>query len=79
METKEYCAEVTAVRTHIVSNQKPVPVTVYDYYDQSEYTMQAFSRGFAPVTSLMGHCLHTARRARVFYEPPPADVADKGQ
>ncbi|XP_034230056.1 pregnancy zone protein-like isoform X2 [Thrips palmi] len=35
METKEYCAEVSAIRTHVVSNQKPVPVTVYDYYDQT--------------------------------------------
>ncbi|XP_034235917.1 pregnancy zone protein-like isoform X2 [Thrips palmi] len=54
METKEYCVEVSAIRTHLVSNQKPVPVTVYDYYDQT-------------------------RRARVFYEPPAADLADKGQ
>lgn len=54
METKEYCTEVSAIRTHFVSNQKPVPVTVYDYYDQT-------------------------RRARVFYEPPPADLADKAQ
>ncbi|KAK3909558.1 CD109 antigen [Frankliniella fusca] len=35
METKEYCTDVSAVRTHFVSNQKPVPVTAYDYYDQS--------------------------------------------
>ncbi|KAE8748691.1 Thioester-containing protein [Frankliniella occidentalis] len=52
METKDYCVDVSAIRTHLVSNQKPVPVTVYDYYDQS-------------------------RRARVFYEAPPADLGDK--
>ncbi|XP_034249704.1 alpha-1-macroglobulin-like isoform X2 [Thrips palmi] len=35
MDTEEYCVEIAAIRTHLVSNQKPVPVTVYDYYDQT--------------------------------------------
>lgn len=32
---REYCVEVSAVRTHLVTQLKPVPITVYDYYDQS--------------------------------------------
>ena len=31
----EQCLTVEAFRTHRVANQKPVPVVVYDYYDQS--------------------------------------------
>lgn len=32
---KEYCPTISAYRTHKVALQKPVPVTVYDYYDSS--------------------------------------------
>ncbi|KAE8741724.1 Thioester-containing protein [Frankliniella occidentalis] len=32
---REYCVDVSAVRTHLVTQLKPVPITVYDYYDQS--------------------------------------------
>jgi len=32
---KEVCPTIEAYRTHRVSNQKPAPVLVYDYYDQS--------------------------------------------
>ncbi|XP_046675493.1 CD109 antigen-like isoform X2 [Homalodisca vitripennis] len=35
MTREEYCPTVKAYRTHKVAKQKPVPVTVYDYYDQS--------------------------------------------
>nr|XP_018897644.1 PREDICTED: CD109 antigen-like isoform X2 [Bemisia tabaci] len=35
MVKKEYCPTVSAFRTHKVARQRPVPVTVYDYYDQS--------------------------------------------
>ncbi|XP_050425560.1 CD109 antigen-like isoform X2 [Adelges cooleyi] len=35
MMAKEYCPTISAFRTHKVAKQKPVPVTVYDYYDQS--------------------------------------------
>ena len=32
---KEKCLTIEAFRTHRVANQKPAPVVVYDYYDQS--------------------------------------------
>jgi CD109 antigen len=32
---KEVCPTVEAFRTHRVANQRPAPVIVYDYYDQS--------------------------------------------
>ncbi|VVC42395.1 Alpha-2-macroglobulin, thiol-ester bond-forming,Alpha-macroglobulin, receptor-binding,Alpha-2- [Cinara cedri] len=35
MTAEEYCPTISAYRTHKVAKQKPVPVTVYDYYDQS--------------------------------------------
>ncbi|XP_076646328.1 thioester-containing protein 1 allele R1 isoform X2 [Halictus rubicundus] len=35
MDRREYCPTVSAFRTHKVAKQKPVPVTVYDYYDSS--------------------------------------------
>lgn len=37
MTRQELCPTVKAYRTHKVAKQKPVPVTVYDYYDQSKY------------------------------------------
>jgi len=37
MMAEEYCPTISAFQTHKVANQKPVPVTVYDYYDQCEY------------------------------------------
>jgi len=36
MMAEEYCPTISAFQTHKVANQKPVPVTVYDYYDQCE-------------------------------------------
>lgn len=33
MSRQEYCPTVSAFRTHKVAKQKPVPVTIYDYYD----------------------------------------------
>ncbi|OAD56423.1 hypothetical protein WN48_03427, partial [Eufriesea mexicana] len=35
MNRQEYCPTVSAFRTHKVAKQKPVPVTIYDYYDSS--------------------------------------------
>merc|ERR1719244_2085035 len=32
---REKCITIEAFRTHRVANQKPAPVVVYDYYDQS--------------------------------------------
>lgn len=37
MNVTENCPTVSAFRTHKVAKQKPVPVSVYDYYDSSEY------------------------------------------
>ncbi|EZA52046.1 hypothetical protein X777_09067 [Ooceraea biroi] len=35
MVKEEYCPTVSAFRTHKVAKQKPVPVSIYDYYDSS--------------------------------------------
>ncbi|XP_046483767.1 CD109 antigen isoform X3 [Neodiprion pinetum] len=35
MIREEYCPTVSAFRTHKVAKQKPVPVSIYDYYDSS--------------------------------------------
>ncbi|XP_046828737.1 CD109 antigen-like isoform X3 [Vespa crabro] len=35
MVIHEYCPTVSAYRTHKVAKQKPVPVSIYDYYDSS--------------------------------------------
>ena len=35
LTTREVCPTIEAFRTHRVANQKPAPVLVYDYYDQS--------------------------------------------
>ncbi|KMQ97464.1 cd109 antigen [Lasius niger] len=35
MIKEEYCPTVSAFRTHKVAKQKPVPVSIYDYYDSS--------------------------------------------
>ncbi|KAG7209379.1 hypothetical protein KM043_015478 [Ampulex compressa] len=35
MIRQEYCPTVSAFRTHKVAKQKPVPVSIYDYYDSS--------------------------------------------
>jgi len=37
MIKEEYCPTVSAFRTHKVAKQKPVPVSVYDYYDSCKY------------------------------------------
>ena len=36
MTKDELCITVPAHRAHKVANNKPVPVTVYDYYDRSK-------------------------------------------
>ncbi|XP_076182301.1 CD109 antigen isoform X1 [Ptiloglossa arizonensis] len=35
MDRQEYCPTISAFRTHKVAKQKPVPVSIYDYYDSS--------------------------------------------
>lgn len=35
MVKQEYCPTVSAFRTHKVAKQKPVPISIYDYYDSS--------------------------------------------
>ncbi|XP_011135984.1 CD109 antigen isoform X2 [Harpegnathos saltator] len=35
MVQQEYCPTVSAFRVHKVAKQKPVPVSIYDYYDSS--------------------------------------------
>ncbi|KAK2582524.1 hypothetical protein KPH14_004819 [Odynerus spinipes] len=35
MVVHEYCPTVSAYRVHKVADQKPVPVSIYDYYDSS--------------------------------------------
>ncbi|XP_049951328.1 CD109 antigen-like isoform X5 [Schistocerca serialis cubense] len=35
MTRQEYCPTISAYRTHKVAKQKPVPVSIYDYYDSS--------------------------------------------
>lgn len=35
MTRQEYCPTISAYRTHKVAMQKPVPVSIYDYYDSS--------------------------------------------
>jgi len=37
MIKEEYCPTVSAFRTHKVAKQKPVPVSIYDYYDSCKY------------------------------------------
>lgn len=37
MVQKEYCPTISAYRTHKVAKQKPVPVSIYDYYDSCNY------------------------------------------
>lgn len=37
LDRNEVCPTLTAYRTHKVANQKPAPVTVYDYYDNSKF------------------------------------------
>lgn len=41
MVKEEYCPTVSAFRTHKVAKQKPVPVSVYDYYDSCKYNVNA--------------------------------------
>ncbi|KAL1124405.1 hypothetical protein AAG570_001034, partial [Ranatra chinensis] len=40
----ENCPTIKAFRTHKVAHQRPVPVTVYDYYDQCKHQYHMFPR-----------------------------------
>ncbi|CAB3366518.1 Hypothetical predicted protein [Cloeon dipterum] len=42
MGREEICPTVKAYRTHRVARQKPVPVTLYDYYDSSRRARQFY-------------------------------------
>ena len=39
---QEICPTIEAFRTYRVANQKPAPVLVYDYYDQSRRAMSFY-------------------------------------
>ena len=39
---REICPTIEAFRTHRVAGQKPAPVVVYDYYDQSRRAMSFY-------------------------------------
>lgn len=43
MTREELCPTVSAFRTHKVAKQRPVPVTLYDYYDQSRRARAFYS------------------------------------
>ncbi|XP_073987023.1 CD109 antigen-like isoform X2 [Rhodnius prolixus] len=53
MTAKEYCPTISAFRTHKVAMQRPVPVTVYDYYDQSRQARVFYTPS---VTSVCNIC-----------------------
>lgn len=78
MIRKEYCPTISAFRTHKVAKQKPVPVTIYDYYDSSEFKLlkQFLKINFLEEKNRTNLNFCTARRARVFYEPKTATLCD---
>ncbi|KPM04179.1 A-macroglobulin receptor-like protein [Sarcoptes scabiei] len=48
----EVCITVPAHRTHHVANNKPVPVTIYDYYDRSKLSRIFYEPELVTVNSL---------------------------
>lgn len=47
MVKQEYCPTVSAFRTHKVAKQKPVPVSIYDYYDSCKYNVNVLLTNLA--------------------------------
>lgn len=50
MVKQEYCPTVSAFRTHKVAKQKPVPVSIYDYYDSCKFKLIKFIVTFTTIT-----------------------------
>ena len=42
IEKREVCPTVEAFRTHRVANQRPAPIIIYDYYDQTRRARQFY-------------------------------------
>lgn len=39
----EIVPEFKAIRTHAVAKQKPAPIIIYDYYDNSKFKLLIFT------------------------------------
>ncbi|XP_049537262.1 CD109 antigen-like isoform X2 [Anopheles darlingi] len=53
LDQRELCPTVSAFRTHKVAKQKPAPVVIYDYYDNSRIARQFYD---GPKASLCDIC-----------------------
>ncbi|XP_050081678.1 CD109 antigen-like isoform X3 [Anopheles aquasalis] len=53
LDQRELCPTVSAFRTHKVAKQKPAPVVIYDYYDNSRIARQFYD---GPRASLCDIC-----------------------
>ncbi|XP_065072649.1 thioester-containing protein 1 allele S3-like isoform X6 [Ochlerotatus camptorhynchus] len=53
LDRNELCPTVSAFRTHKVAKQKPAPVVIYDYYDNSRIARQFYN---GPVAGLCDIC-----------------------
>ncbi|XP_058816280.1 thioester-containing protein 1 allele R1-like, partial [Topomyia yanbarensis] len=53
LDRKEICPTVSAFRTHKVAKQKPAPVVIYDYYDNSRIARQFYD---GPKSTLCDIC-----------------------
>jgi CD109 antigen len=74
MTRNTVCPTVQAYRVFKVAEQRKVPVVMYDYYDSCK--SQAADNLFQDFSQLISPLFPLARRARVFYEPVPANVCD---
>lgn len=71
----EICPTLNAFRTHKVANQKPAPVTVYDYYDNSKYFI-SLNEILIESIILINTFHILARRARMFYQVHKSSLCD---
>ncbi|XP_041780456.1 CD109 antigen-like isoform X3 [Anopheles merus] len=53
LDQRELCPTISAFRTHKVAKQKPAPVVIYDYYDNSRIARQFYD---GPKASLCDIC-----------------------
>ncbi|XP_058450670.1 thioester-containing protein 1 allele R1-like isoform X2 [Malaya genurostris] len=53
LDRKELCPTISAFRTHKVAKQKPAPVVIYDYYDNSRIARQFYD---GPKSTLCDIC-----------------------
>lgn len=66
----EYCPTVSSFQTHKVANQKPVYVSVYDYYDSCKSKKQLYAfRNYICIFII-------ARHARIFYKGRTSTVCN---